>query len=153
MADLREVKIAIGSDHRGFRLKEALKSFMEEKGISYEDLGTHSEESFDYPDVAIPLAEKVARGDYDFGILICMTGIGMSIAANKVKGVRAALVYTPEFAEKARAHNNANVLCMPGGHISVDAAQRALELFLTTEFEGGRHERRLKKIEAYEREV
>ncbi len=150
MADLRSLKVAIGSDHRGVRLKSDLIDFLHSEGAEIRDFGTYSEESCDYPDIAIPLAEAVARGEYDFGILICMTGIGVSIAANKVKGIRAALVYNPDVAEKARAHNNANIICLPAGFISKEQAIEALRRFFSTEFEGGRHARRLGKIEDYE---
>ncbi len=144
------MKIAIGSDHRGFRLKEHLKTFLSSRGFEVLDFGTHSEESFDYPDAAIPVGEAVTSGRADFGILICMTGIGMSIAANKVKGVRAALVTAVEFAELSRKHNNANVICLQGGYVDFKDAEEFVLRFLTTDFEGGRHLRRIKKIEAYE---
>ncbi len=142
--------IAIGSDHRGYRLKEILKTFLSSKGYRVLDFGTHSEESFDYPDAAIPVGEAVASGKADFGILICMTGIGMSIAANKVKGVRAALVTALEFAELSRKHNNANVICLQGGYVDPEDAKNFVLKFFTTDFEGGRHLRRIKKIEKYE---
>ena len=144
------MKIAIGADHRGFSLKEVLKEFLKEKGYEVIDFGTHSEESFDYPDAAIPVGEAVASGEADRGILICMTGIGMSIAANKVKGVRAALVTGLEFAELSRRHNDANVICLQGGYVDPEDAKKFVEVFLTTEFEGGRHERRVNKIKEYE---
>jgi RpiB/LacA/LacB family sugar-phosphate isomerase len=143
------MKLAIGSDHRGYKLKEFLK---EKLSISHtvKDFGTFSEESCDYPDVAIPLAESVAKGEFDFGILICYTGIGMSIAANKVKGIRAAHVTDERFAIMSRKHNNANVICLPGGFIKEEEALNAVVSFLETEFEGGRHQRRIEKIRQYE---
>ena len=146
------MKIAIGADHRGYKLKEQLKEYMHEKGIEFVDFGTDSEESVDYPDYAIPVGEAVAKGECDFGLLICYTGIGMSIAANKVKGVRAAHVVSPVYAKMTRQHNDANVLCLPGGFITKEAAIECLELFINTEFEGGRHKRRVDKIESYEKE-
>lgn len=144
------MKLAIGSDHRGYKLKEFLKQKL---SISHEvqDLGVSSEEPSDYPDIAIPLAERVAKGDFAFGILICYTGIGMSIAANKVKGIRAAHVTDERYAIVSRKHNNANVICLPGGFIKEEDALNAVILFLETEFEGGRHNRRLDKIANYER--
>ncbi len=144
------MKLAIGSDHRGYKLKEFLKQKL---SISHEvqDFGVSSEEPSDYPDIAIPLAERVAKGDFAFGILICYTGIGMSIAANKVKGIRAAHVTDERYAIISRKHNNANVICLPGGFIKEEDALNAVILFLETEFEGGRHNRRLDKIANYER--
>ncbi len=144
------MKIAIGADHRGFRLKEYLKNFLKNMGHEVVDFGTHSEISVDYPDFAIPVAEAVANGDAERGILICMTGIGMSITANKVNGIRAGLIYYPEIAELARKHNDINVLCLPGGFISPKDAEKSVNLFLNTDFEGGRHSRRLSKIANYE---
>ncbi len=143
------MKLAIGSDHRGFKLKEFLK---EKLSIAHEvaDFGVFSDEQADYPDVAIPLAQGVARGEFDYGILICYTGIGMSIAANKVKGIRAAHVVDERYAIMSRKHNNANIICLPGGFIKEDEALSAVISFLETEFEGGRHQRRLAKIENYE---
>lgn len=144
------MKIGIGSDHRGYKLKEELKEYMKEKGINFIDMGTDSENSVDYTDYAIPVAEAVARKECDMGILICYTGIGMSIAANKVKGVRAAHVVAPVYAKMTRQHNDANVLCLPGGFITKEKAIECLELFISTEFEGGRHKRRVDKIVEYE---
>ncbi len=144
------MKIAIGSDHAGFKLKEEIKKFLEEKGIEVKDFGTHSEERVDYPDYAIPLAESVAKGEEDFGILICGTGIGMSIAANKVKGIRASLVSDVYSAHSAREHNNANILCMGGRVLGVELAKEITNAWLNASFTGGRHERRIKKIAEYE---
>jgi len=114
------------------------------------DFGTNSEESTDYPDYIIPCAESVAKGEADFGIVICSTGQGSSIAANKVKGVRSALCFTPTFARLARQHNDANVLALPADFISLQDAITTVEVFLNTPFEGGRHERRVNKIIEYE---
>ncbi|MEO0230672.1 MAG: ribose 5-phosphate isomerase B [candidate division WOR-3 bacterium] len=143
------MKIAIGSDHRGFKLKEFLKQRLI---ISHEvkDFGVFSEEQADYPDVAIPVAEAVAKGEFTFGILICYTGIGMSIAANKVKGIRAAHVVDERYAILSRKHNDANIICLPGGFIDSDSALNTVISFLETEFEGGRHKRRIDKIVNYE---
>jgi RpiB/LacA/LacB family sugar-phosphate isomerase len=147
----RAVKVALGADHRGFALKERIKALL--RALSHEaiDVGTRGEESVDYPDYAIAAAEMVSRGEADRGILICGSGAGMSIAANKVPGVRAALAVTPEGARLARAHNDANVLTL--GAWQEDDADRVLEIvktFLATDFEGGRHARRVDKIRAYE---
>lgn len=143
------MRIAIGSDHRGFKLKEYLKKQL---SISHDvkDFGVFSEEQADYPDVAIPLAEAVSKGEHDFGILICYTGIGMSIAANKVKGIRAAHVTDEKMAIMTKKHNNANIVCLPGGFIKEEEALNAVVSFIETEFEGGRHQRRIEKISQYE---
>ncbi len=147
------MKVAIGADHRGYRLKSAIIEYLRGKSVEVIDFGTDTDEvSVDYPDYAIPVAEAVAKGDADRGILICMTGVGMSITANKVKGVRAGLIYIPNLTELARKHNNINVLCLPGGYMEPEKAYKAVDLFLNTEFEGGRHERRISKIAAYEEE-
>ncbi len=138
---------ALGSDHAGFALKESLKATLERLGMSYVDLGTHSTESTDYPDFAHAVARRVVDGTAHFGLLVCGTGVGISIAANKVHGIRAALVTDPEVAALCRRHNDANVLCL-GSRTSrpVQAAQ-ILEAFVQADFEGGRHERRVKKLE------
>jgi ribose 5-phosphate isomerase B len=145
------MKIAIGSDHAGFKLKEEIKKFLEEKGMEVVDFGTHSEERVDYPDYALPLAESVSRGEEDFGILICGTGIGMSIAANKVKGIRASLVSDVYSAHSAREHNNANILCMGGRVLGVELAKEITNAWINASFTGGRHERRINKIMEYEK--
>jgi ribose 5-phosphate isomerase B len=143
------VRIAIGSDHRGFELKKLAIKLVAEAGHSYEDFGCYSEESVDYPDIAVKVADAVARGDYDRGILICGTGIGMCIAANKVKGIRAALCQNAFGARRARQHNNAQICCLAAeeGKARVPAI---IETFLTTDFEGGRHQVRLDKIKEIE---
>jgi RpiB/LacA/LacB family sugar-phosphate isomerase len=145
------VKIAIGADHRGVQLKEAIKRRLRELGHDVIDVGTDAETSVDYPDLAIADAEKVAGGEADRGILVCGSGAGMAIAANKVKGIRAALAVSAEGARLARAHNDANILTL-GAWQGSDEKQvlDIVESFLATEFEGGRHARRVEKIRAYE---
>ncbi len=135
--------IALGADHRGYALKEFLKERLVTLGYQVVDMGTHSPESTHYPLYARKVAEAVARGEARFGILICFTGIGMSIAANKVRGVRAALVWRKELAELTRRHNNANVLCLSGGFLPRERAWQYVQIFLNTPFEGGRHQKRL----------
>ncbi len=144
------MKIAIGSDHAGFKLKESIKNYLIELGINVDDFGTHSEESVDYPDYAFPVAKKVVKGEYDFGILICGTGLGMSISANKVKGIRASLCNDLFTARLAKEHNNANVLCMGGGVLGEGIAKEIVKVWIDSSFQGGRHERRIAKITAYE---
>jgi len=141
------VRIAIGCDHKGLNLKQFIMKTG--AGHSYEDFGCYTTDSVDYPDIAKKVAEAVARGNFEFGILICDTGIGMSIAANKVKGIRAALCHDAFSARRARQHNDANVLCLAGGGAQ-DTAREISEAFLTSEFEGGRHLPRLNKIKAME---
>ncbi|MFN3282882.1 MAG: ribose 5-phosphate isomerase B [Pseudothermotoga sp.] len=141
------MKIALGSDHAGFKLKEALKGFLISKDFKVLDEGTYSEDSVDYPDFAKKVANDIKSKNADFGILVCGTGIGMSIAANRIKGIRAALCLFPEMARLARLHNDANVLVLPGRLISSELAQWITEVFLSERFEGGRHEKRVKKIE------
>ena len=140
------MKIAIAADHAGFEYKEALKTYLEEKGYEVTDYGTHSPESTDYPDYAHPLATAVADGTYPFGVSVCGSGQGMCITTNKHAGVRAALVWNEEISALARQHNNANVLCLPSRFIDLDYAKKLLDIFLNTEFEGGRHQRRVGKI-------
>ncbi|MEN3044032.1 MAG: ribose 5-phosphate isomerase B [Candidatus Hydrothermales bacterium] len=145
------MKVALGADHRGFKLKEIIKKLLIEKNYEIIDLGGFSEESTDYPDFAIRVGEKIREKEADFGILICMTGIGMVIAANKVKGVRAALCRDEEDAYLARAHNNANVLTLGAKDLSdIKEIENIVFKFLNTPFEGGRHELRVKKISNYE---
>jgi ribose 5-phosphate isomerase B len=144
------VRIAIGSDHRGFALKEALKESLAELGHEWVDFGCQTEEPVDYPDIARPLAEAVAAGEYQRGILICGSGVGMSIAADKVKGIRAALCENSFTARLARRHNDANVLCLGSWCIGQGLAEDIVRVFLSEDFEGGRHARRLEKIRAME---
>jgi ribose 5-phosphate isomerase B len=142
--------IAIACDHGALTLKEHLKAYLEGKGISCKDFGTHTPDSCDYPDFAVPAARAVASGECEKGIVLCTTGIGVSIAANKVKGVRCALCHEPYSAEMTRRHNDANVLAMGAGVTGTNLAERIVDAFLTTEFEGGRHQRRVDKINALE---
>jgi len=146
------LRIALGSDHAGYRLKEYIESLLREAGHEVVDMGTHSEESVDYPLYAFRVAEAVARGEADRGILVCGTGIGMSIAANKVPGVRAALCWDTRTAELSRRHNDANVLCLGGRLLGEEEAARIVEVWLSTPFDGGRHARRIGLISRYEEE-
>jgi ribose 5-phosphate isomerase B len=139
--------IPIGSDHAGFQLKEHLKSQLIRRGYRPLDLGTLSAESVDYPDFAHRVASKVSGGSAKRGILVCGTGIGMSMAANRHPGVRAAVVWSPEIAEATRRHNDANVLALPARHLDDKRATKILDRFLSTPFDGGRHLRRVNKIE------
>ncbi len=144
-------RIAIGADHAGYHSKEIVKKYLEEAGYPVDDLGTWSDESVDYPDYAKAVAERVAAGEDQFGILMCGTGIGMSITANKVPGIRAALAHDVTTARLAREHNDANVLTF-GGRIIGDAeALDIVKRFLTAQFLGGRHERRIEKISELDR--
>lgn len=145
------MKVAIGADHGGYRLKEDIKGLLEDLGVDYKDFGTHSTESVDYPDVALPVAQSVADGLFDRGILICGTGIGIGIAANKVKGIRAALVHDTFSAHACREHNDANILTMGERVIGPGLARDIVTLWLATDFEGGRHERRVEKIMTIEK--
>lgn len=140
------MRIAIGCDHGGFKLKEEIKTYLEQKGLELEDFGCFSEDSVDYPPIAAKAARSVAEKKNDYGILICSTGIGISISANKVKGIRAALCTDRHCAEMTRRHNNANVLCMGGHVVTPETAKRIVDVFLSTEFEGGRHQRRVDLI-------
>ena len=142
--------IALGSDHGGFPLKERVKAYLDKEGIPYQDYGCHSTESCDYPIYGKAAAEAVASGACEKGIVICTTGIGISIAANKVKGIRCALCSEPLSAEMTRRHNDANMLAMGAGMVGPNLAERIVEVFLRTEFEGGRHARRVGLITAME---
>jgi len=145
--------IYLGSDHAGFELKESIKTYLNEKNIVYLDAGTDSLKSVDYPDYALKVAEKVAGNSNkdSFGILVCGTGIGMEIAANKVKGIRAALVHDEYTAEVAREHNNANIITMGGRTTTPTEAARFIDKFMSSRYEGGRHESRIAKISAIEK--
>lgn len=140
------MKIAIGSDHGGFQLKNAVIKHLEKKGIEVKDFGTFNEESCDYPDYSLQVAEGVAAKNFDFGILICGTGIGIGIAANKVPGIRAALCHDTFSAHATRQHNNANILTMGQRVVGEGLALDIVDAFLNSEFEGGRHENRINKI-------
>lgn len=138
--------IAIGCDHAGFEMKEFVISFIEGKGLSFKDFGTHDADSVDYPDFAHPVAAAVEAGECAAGILLCGSGNGVAITANKHKGIRAALCWGDEIAALARKHNDANVICIPARFISEDVAEEMVNVFIHTEFEGGRHENRVNKI-------
>ena len=140
------MKIAIGSDHAGFLLKEKLKTHLQSKKIEFKDFGCYSEERVDYPDFAHAVATGVIEREYDYGLLICGSGNGINMAANKHRQIRSALCWTPEIAELARLHNDANILTLPGRYISEEDAKKCVDVFLNTAFEGGRHTERVKKI-------
>ena len=140
------MKIALASDHGGYALKCDIKALLEKLGHQVEDFGCHSTESCDYPDFGEAAARAVAAGTCDRGIVICTTGIGISITANKVKGIRCALCADPLSAEMTRRHNDANMLAMGAGMIGPNLAERIVDVFLSTEFEGGRHARRVSQI-------
>ena len=145
------MKIALGSDHGGFQLKEEIKKFLDSKGLEYKDFGTNSSDSCDYPDIALPVAQAIKKGEYDRGILVCGTGIGIGIAANKIPGIRAALCHDTFSARASREHNNANILTMGERVIGKGLALDIVEVWLTTEFCGGRHQRRIDKISQIEK--
>jgi len=140
------MKIYLGADHAGFGLKEAVKRYIIELGHEIDDMGTTSEESVDYPDFARKVAAMIGK-NVGYGILICGTGIGMCMAANKQKGIRAALCHNEFAAEMARKHNDANILCLGGRVLKPEEAKRIVRMWLETDFEGGRHQRRVEKIE------
>jgi len=143
------MRIATGSDHRGLELKDSVIKLITEAGHSYEDFGAYTDDSVDYPDIAQKVAEAVAANGFDRGVLICGTGIGMCIAANKVNGIRAALCYNNFCATRARQHNDANILCL-GAEEPPQDLEEVVNTFLTFEFEGGRHQRRVEKMQAME---
>jgi len=138
------LKIAIGADHAGFELKELVKANL--SGAEVKDFGTYSPASVDYPDFAHPVALAVESGEFDLGILVCGSANGVAITANKHQGIRAAICWTDELAALARSHNNANIVCLPARFISVDVAEKIVETFLSTDFEGGRHANRVNKM-------
>lgn len=142
------MRIALGADHAGVALKEQLKQRLDQRGVEYTDLGAVGEDSVDYPDFAAAVAREVASGAYDRGVLVCGTGIGMAIAANKVPGVRAAPVVDEHSAVLSREHNDANVLALGARVTGTEMAARLLDLFIDTPFAGGRHQRRIDKIAA-----
>ena len=143
-------KLAIGADHAGYALKEEIRRALAAEGIAVEDLGAHSTDSVDYPDFAQRVAEAVASGRVEGGVLVCGTGIGMGITANKIPGVRAAVCHDLDTARLAREHNDANVLCLGGRLLAPPAAIRIVQAWLGASFAGGRHERRIEKIRALE---
>lgn len=144
---MEKLKIAIGSDHGGFEFKAKIADYLKSKNIEVKDFGTFSDESCDYPVFAKEVALEVSKGAFNRGILICGTGIGVSIVANKVKGIRAALCYDTFCAKMSREHNNANILCLGQRVLAQDLALEIVDIWLSTEFEGGRHEKRVNMIE------
>lgn len=143
--------IGIGSDHGGYTLKEHIKKMLEEKGIEVKDFGTHSTDSVDYPDIAKAVCKSITNGECECGILICGTGIGMSIAANKIKGIRAAHVTDSYSARMTKEHNNANVICLGERITGIEIANDIVNAYLNAEFAGGRHEKRVSKLMALEK--
>ena len=144
------MRIALGCDHRGFKLKREIMGFLPKLNHSYRDFGCYSTEPVDYPDIAQEVGEAVASGDFDQGILICSTGIGMSIAANKIREIRAALCHDAFAARRARQHNDANILCLGAENVETDSALEIVRTYLSTGFEGGRHIQRVNKIKTLE---
>lgn len=142
------MKIAVGSDHAGYEAKKVVVDWLSRHGYDVTDKGTFSIDSVDYPDFAKAVAHSVAQGESQQGILLCGSGVGVSIVANKVKGVRAALVFNEEIAHLSREHNNANVMCLPARFLTADQIERCLTNWFQAKFEGGRHARRVEKIEA-----
>jgi len=142
----KSLPVALGADHAGFEYKETIKKMLSAAGWSIEDKGTYSLDSVDYPDFAHPVATMVEEGLATAGILVCGSGNGVCMTANKHHGIRAALCWTEELTSLARQHNNANVLCIPARFVTLELAEKMTELFLVTAFEGGRHERRVEKI-------
>jgi len=143
---MKALKIAIGSDHAGYSTKVEVKKYLEDASHQVWDFGTHSEESVDYPDFAHPLAKAVEKGEYEFGILFCGSGNGVSIVANKYQGIRSALCWNDEIARLARLHNNANICAIPARYVTLHEAKLIAKAFLETGFEDGRHTRRVDKI-------
>jgi len=142
------MKIAVGSDHAGYEAKKVVADWLLAHGYEVIDKGTFSPDSVDYPDFAKAVAQSVAQGEAEQGILLCGSGVGVSIVANKIKGIRAALVFNEEIAHLAREHNNANVMCLPARFLTAEQLERCLTNWFQAHFEGGRHERRVAKIEA-----
>jgi len=141
------MKIAIGADHAGFELKETVKEYLISKGIEVKDYGCYSAERADYADYAHPVASAVVNKEFDYGVLICGSGNGINMTANKHAGIRAALCWNSEIAELARQHNDANIITLPARFITVEEAKKCVDVFLSTAFEGGRHADRIKKID------
>ncbi len=140
------MKIALGSDHAGFEYKEHLKQRLGQKGYEIIDFGTHTGDPYDYADIAHPVSIAVEKNDQEIGVLICGSANGVAITANKHQGIRAAICWTEELASLARRHNDANIICLPARFIELETAERILDIFLTTSFEGGRHSQRVSKI-------
>ena len=151
--NLFKFNIIIGSDHRGFKMKEKIIKFLKTKGFNVKDIGTQTQESCDYPKFAFKVAKSVSKSGLNRGILVCKTGIGHSIAANKIPGVRAALCYNVKAARLSRQHNNANVLVLGTDFVNITELKRILHIWLKTEFVGGRHQRRLKQIAKIEKSL
>lgn len=147
------MKISIGCDHGGFELKEEVVLYLKNQGFDIEDCGCYSKDSVDYPDYGFKAASLVSKKMVDRGILICTSGIGMSMVGNKLKGVRAALCLTDQMAQMSRLHNNANVLVLGSSYVDIRQAQKILDVWFGTEFEGGRHQRRVEKIHQSERDL
>ena len=141
-----ELPVAIGCDHAGFDYKEAVISFLDGKNVSWKDFGTYSSDSVDYPDFAHPVSNAVESGEAGFGILICGSANGVAMTANKHQGIRAAVCWGEELAELARKHNNANIICIPARFVREGLVERMIEIFMHTDFEGGRHKNRVNKI-------
>ena len=146
-------KIGLAADHAGYEEKETIKKTLDELGIAYDDLGTDSCDSVDYPDYARKVAEGVSKGEYQQGLLVCGSGTGMAIAANKVKGVRAAVAWNPDIARLAREHNDANILSLPARFMSDEDAAKVVRAWFAADFEGGRHGRRVEKITELEKQT
>lgn len=146
MKPLNQMRLALASDHAGFALKQSVMRYLQQKGVSMHDFGCYSTESCDYPDYAHPMAAAVEQGEYDFGIAICSTGNGITMTCNHHQGIRAALCWDVPLADFARRHNNANILGLPANYVSEQQALAILDKFFSTDFEGGRHERRIGKI-------
>ncbi len=146
------MKIALAADHAGFEDKEKLKKTLDEMGVAYDDMGTFSCDSVDYPDYARKVGEAVAGGEYERGVLLCGSGTGMAIAANKVPGVRAAVAWNEDIAKLSRQHNDANVLALPARFVPQDEINKIVKAWFAADFEGGRHERRVEKIEQIEQD-
>ena len=145
--------IAIGCDHAGFEYKEDIISFLDGKGVSYKDFGTWSPDSVDYPDFAHPVANAVEQKEAAFGILLCGSGNGVAITANKHQGIRAAICWGEELAELARKHNDANIICIPARFMREGDVEKMIEIFMHTDFEGGRHQKRVSKIALHDGQV
>ncbi|MBL7966160.1 MAG: ribose 5-phosphate isomerase B [Prolixibacteraceae bacterium] len=143
---MKNLKIAVASDHAGFERKQSVLKFLQEQGIEYHDYGAYSAESSDYPDYAHPLADAVSKGEFNLGITLCGSGNGINMTANKHQGIRSAICWMPEIAMLARLHNDANVCALPARYITDEQAVEIVKIFLTTEFEGGRHLNRINKI-------
>ena len=147
-----ELPVALGCDHGGYELKETIKAHLSERGIPFVDFGTDGPASVDYPDYAVPPCQAVVRGECRCALLFCTTGVGISMAANKVRGIRACCCSDAYSAEYCRRHNDANALCLGGGIVGAQLARQLVDIFLSTDFEGGRHQRRVDKIMAIEQQ-